>query len=294
MQATGASVSLAVVLAFLCVLPVFSETSQAPEGTDTTPSCTEKSTLTLILQGNDREASFRCPSTWTLQPADLTQAYDNTDSSNTVALDTLVSGATLIHDSENSKYTLTLPSERTDKTFQYKCQKPSQDASGKNTDNSASQSCKIVVKVFASEIKSAIECKAGEINVATVKVTGNALSLKCKDLTLDPPDVQNVYDDEDGKCASKVALTSLVDGSLAAVAAEQEDNGEYALSISELPADAKHLCYKCVAKQSKTQVSDASKECMLKLTVASGAAAFATASISVGILASLASFLSAN
>ncbi|KEP61845.1 UNVERIFIED_CONTAM: SAG-related sequence SRS23 [Hammondia hammondi] len=294
MKATGASVSLAVVLPFLCALSVFSETSQATEETDTTPSCTEKSSLTLILQGNDREVSFRCPSTWILQPADLTTAYQDANSGNPAALDELVSGAKLTRDSKNSKYTLTLPTERTEKTFYYKCQKQAQAAAGKDTDTSASQSCNIVVKVFASEIKSAIECKAGEIHVATVKTTGNALSLKCKNLTLDPKDVQDVYDDTDGKCASKVALTSLVDGSLAAPAAEQQENGEYALSISELPTEAKHLCYKCVEKQSKTQVVDASKQCMLKLTVTSGAPAFATASISVGILASLASFLSAN
>ncbi|CBZ51795.1 SRS domain-containing protein [Neospora caninum Liverpool] len=300
MKTARASVGLLAILAFLCVLPVFSSSQTQTEVTDTTPSCSEQTSLTLILQGNDTEASFRCPATWTLKPQDVTKVCRESECTNADdTLESFVPGATLTHDSAKSVYTLALPTDRQDKTFYYNCAEPASNAhAAKGTGRGGSnKTCKITVKVLASEGKQTVTCAAGETHVATVSAIGNAVTLTCPESsTLKPEDVLQVFDDRDGRCASAVALTSLVDGALsAATPATQAKtaSSQYVFSVNQLPEETQQLCYKCVTPANDRK-KDASTECMLKLTVKSGAAALATASISVGVLASLASFLSAN
>ncbi|PFH32993.1 hypothetical protein BESB_081920 [Besnoitia besnoiti] len=148
-------------------------------------------------------------------------------------------------------------------------------------------SCRITVEVVASTL---VECKTGETKTANVSAAGDRVAFKCAaGLSLKPEKLDQVYDDKDGNCASQVALTTLVKGSLFSLADKPEapaKNTSYVLRVDELPAEQQAICYKCVDNSTGAKTDDDSKdplkECLLKIAVSSAVfsvSGLATASV---------------
>ncbi|PFH32994.1 hypothetical protein BESB_081930 [Besnoitia besnoiti] len=137
-------------------------------------------------------------------------------------------------------------------------------------------SCRITVEVVASTL---VECKTGETKTANVSAAGDRVAFKCAaGLSLKPEKLDQVYDDKDGNCASQVALTTLVKGSLFSLADKPEapaKNTSYVLRVDELPAEQQALCYKCVAASkdggNDARSEEAAQECRVKIAVSSSA-----------------------
>ncbi|PFH33000.1 hypothetical protein BESB_081990 [Besnoitia besnoiti] len=153
------------------------------------------------------------------------------------------------------------------------------------------KTCKVTVQVLPSTV---IECNAGETKAATVSAVGSPVAFKCgAGLSLESTALDKVYDDKDGKCASQVALSSLVDGSLSVVSPEKEIEAEpkkYFFGVDVLPTEQQALCYKCVEtssseKEASGGAADAGKECQVKITVASPAVSAAPGAVSFACVA---------
>ncbi|PFH33002.1 hypothetical protein BESB_082010 [Besnoitia besnoiti] len=153
------------------------------------------------------------------------------------------------------------------------------------------KTCKVTVQVLPSTV---IECNAGETKAATVSAVGSPVAFKCgAGLSLESTALDKVYDDKDGKCASQVALSSLVDGSLSVVSPEKETEAEpkkYFFGVDVLPTEQQALCYKCVEtssseKEASGGAADAGKECQVKITVASPAVSAAPGAVSFACVA---------
>ncbi|PFH32999.1 hypothetical protein BESB_081980 [Besnoitia besnoiti] len=171
--------------------------------------------------------------------------------------------------------------------------KPETDSATHETDSAepALETCKVMVQVLPSTV---IECNAGETKAATVSAVGSPVAFKCgAGLSLESTALDKVYDDKDGKCASQVALSSLVDGSLSVVSPEKETEAEpkkYFFGVDVLPTEQQALCYKCVEtssseKEASGGAADAGKECQVKITVASPAVSAAPGAVSFACVA---------
>ncbi|PFH32997.1 hypothetical protein BESB_081960 [Besnoitia besnoiti] len=141
----------------------------------------------------------------------------------------------------------------------------------------ARNTCRITIDVLPSNL---IECAAaGATKTAAVSAAGERVAFKCGEgLALKPEELDRVFDDKDGLCASQVALTTLVRGSLSRlppVSDLQAKPAAYVLRVDELPAEQQALCYKCVGTSTGAKTDEEPKEplkeCLVKIAVSSAA-----------------------
>lgn len=231
------------------------------------PTCTENGATTAVLLSTEtRTAQFGCsPELRQLDPPlGSLMAYPSPSCTTAVPLGDLVTGVVSGTSGGHNVYTLSvegLPS-REPKDIYFLCRAPH-----------GGEVCKVLIKVPRSPL-SARSAAPSKVHVchaghdASIRIAASAYGayyIRCAaGLTHSPQDETRVYDDSDGTCSSLVFLNGVLRGAQLARAAPlgRGLGTTYVFSTEELPAEEKHLCFRC-APNSNLRTAD----CRVLITV---------------------------
>ncbi|KFH03400.1 SAG-related sequence SRS26E [Toxoplasma gondii MAS] len=235
------------------------------------------------------EATFKCGSTLiTLEPADCSSdscsplgisekaqrvpmICEDENCSVQKPLNDIFPGATRTDDTVNNVYKLTIPKEdRITKVAWYHCKQ-----------RARQNPCKVKINVTAAPLPPPTSpenrCTAADGELDVSASPDKPLKFVCaKELSLEPPNKETVYDNSDGQCQKAVQLSTLVEAELTEdtqEAALVQKDTTYTLTVKKLPPKQTLLCYKCVAREArmeslrKSNSLEANNGCLVKVTI---------------------------
>ncbi|CBZ54848.1 SRS domain-containing protein [Neospora caninum Liverpool] len=255
--------------------------------------------LALTLNAESDAVSFKCSSTHkaTIAPSNA-DVYNDDSCTSVQTLATLFTDAAMTGgegDDEPKTYTLTIPKnsrKATETLLCYKCILDAQVLSRELPELPQAEGnvCKVKITVAAvpkkepeadkndDQPEGVFQC-ASEDGTKEASVSAESpLLFKCgSGLSLQPTNLENVFDDQDGTCADEVALDTVVDATLTQAETNTNDPEQtgavYQLVVKTAPSEDTALCYKCVPASAAPENRDTPgegstlKECLLKIFV---------------------------